>query len=97
MSSRFNSPSTTPTFSDFDEQSDDETSLQLDTSADSIDTSTGVKVFEFLVSGSGTGSTTAPTDISEIPVDVPDEGEITIAAKSLTGGSVTVDFVGEVT
>lgn len=87
---RYNSTLTGATFTALDEQPADETGLEQDTSATAIDTATGIKLFEGVVTGGGGSQKTSLSSVTDLPVDVPDEGIITLTAKAVdTGGTVT--------
>jgi len=87
---------TNPSFGSLDEQSDSETSFELDTSATQIDTSTGVKIYETLVSGGSKNKDAEHGNVTGVPTEVADEGTVTFAAKHL-GSAATIDFLGQMT
>ena len=87
---RINSTLTGASFGSLQEQPDDETSIQLDTSATAVDTSTGIKIYESSLSGGNQGSDTFLTQDQNLLVDVPDEGIITFAIQGLSNGNVEV-------
>jgi len=82
-------------FGSLSEQPDDETAFEADTSATAVDTSTGTKVYETLVSGGERINSSALNNLRGVPVYVQDEGTITFAAKHISS-SATVDFIGQI-
>lgn len=75
---------TAPNFVDLDEQPPSETALDIDKTADTVNTATGIKLYEGFVEGTGKGSTQGLGVINIDNVSLPDNSEITVCIKALS-------------
>lgn len=71
-------------FTDISNQLSGETSVEVDTSATSIDTSQGVKLIENLVSGGSGGNNTDLSQLDNLPLSLPDRSVVTLSARAIS-------------
>lgn len=75
-------------------QPDDETSLEMDTTASAVNTATGVLVWAGLLE-SGAGSNTASNSVAAIPTDVGENAVISYCARAVTS-TADIELVARV-
>jgi len=79
---------TSPNFGDLDEQSSSETAMELDTSADTVDLSTGVKIYESFISSNTVGNSTGFSNLDIDEFGIPDDAVLTVVVRTLSGTGI---------